>query len=154
MFRGRYVPGGPGFATASVVGVAEQTDPADGPTAGTAQVTFGLRLGAFVVDSILADLFAIIVNGGYHVGGRQNLSTYVAFLLIEIVFVTLAGQTPGMRVAGIAVIRDKGIGRPGIRWVLLRTLLLAVIVPALIVDSAGRAMHDRAAGLRMVRTRG
>jgi uncharacterized RDD family membrane protein YckC len=137
--------------------VADPTNRADSAqTAGqeTGRVTFGLRLGAFVVDSILADLFAIIVNGGYHVGGRQNLSTYVAFLLIEIVFVTLAGQTPGMRVAGIAVVREKGIGRPGIQWVLLRTVLLAVIVPALIVDSAGRGMHDRAAGLRMVRTRG
>jgi uncharacterized RDD family membrane protein YckC len=129
-------------------------DSTEGAESTTQPVTFGLRLGAFVVDSILADLFAIIVNGGYHVGGRQNVSTYVAFLLIEIVFVTLAGQTPGMRVAGIAVIREKGIGRPGIRWVLLRTVLLAVIVPALIVDSAGRGMHDRAAGLRMVRTRG
>jgi uncharacterized RDD family membrane protein YckC len=131
-----------------------QADSAEPAAEATNRVTFGLRLGAFIVDSILADLFAIIVNGGYHVGGRQNLSTYVAFLLIEIVFVTLAGQTPGMRVAGIAVVREKGIGRPSIRWVLLRTVLLAVIVPALIVDSAGRGMHDRAAGLRMVRTRG
>jgi uncharacterized RDD family membrane protein YckC len=139
--------------------VADPTNPAESSAESTAEgtalpVTFGLRLGAFIVDSLVADLFAIIVNGGYHVGGRQNLSTYIAFLLIEIVFVTLAGQTPGMRVAGIAVVREKGIGRPGIPWVLLRTVLLAVIVPALIVDSDGRGMHDRAAGLRMVRTRG
>jgi uncharacterized RDD family membrane protein YckC len=116
-------------------------------------VSFGLRLGAFIVDSIVADLLAVIVNGGYHVGGRQNLSAYLAFLLIEVVFVTLAGQTPGMRVAGFAVVREADLGRPRIQWVLLRTLLLAVIVPALIVDSRGLAMHDRAAGLRMVRTR-
>jgi uncharacterized RDD family membrane protein YckC len=112
-----------------------------------------MRLGAFVIDSIVADLLAVVVNGGYHVGGRQNLSTYLAFLLIEIVFVTLAGQTPGMRVAGFAVVREADYGRPRLQWVLLRTLLLAVIVPALIVNDEGRAMHDRAAGLRMVRTR-
>lgn len=120
---------------------------------GTDAVTFGLRLWAFVVDFVLADLLAIIVNGGYHVGGRQNLLNYLAFLLIEIVFVTMAGQTPGMRMAGIAVVRESDYGRPRLRWVLLRTLLLAVVVPALIVDEHGRAMHDRAAGVRMVRTR-
>jgi uncharacterized RDD family membrane protein YckC len=120
---------------------------------GTDSVTFGLRLWAFVIDIVLADLLAIIVNGGYHVDGRQNLLNYLAFLVIEVVFVTMAGQTPGMRMAGIAVVREADYGRPQLRWVLLRTLLLAVIVPALIVDDQGRAMHDRAAGLRMVRTR-
>jgi uncharacterized RDD family membrane protein YckC len=150
MFPGRYATGVACSRAASVAGVA---DPAN-RTEGTAQpVTFGLRLGAFIVDSIAADLLAIIVNGGYHVGGRQNLSAYLAFLAIEIVFLTLAGQTPGMRVAGFAVVREADFGRPRIQWVLLRTVLLAVIVPALIVNDEGRAMHDRAAGLRMVRTR-
>jgi uncharacterized RDD family membrane protein YckC len=119
----------------------------------SAPVTFGMRLWAFVVDIVIADLLAIIVNGGYHVGGRQNLLNYVAFLLIEIVFVSLAGQTPGMRMAGIAVIRESDGGRPQLPWVLLRTALLAVVVPALFVDSEGRGMHDRAAGVRMIRTR-
>jgi uncharacterized RDD family membrane protein YckC len=150
MFPGGYTTRVTRLRTASVASVAEETNRAES----TAQpVTFGLRLGAFVVDSIAADLLAVIVNGGYHVGGRQNLSTYLAFLAIEIVFVTLAGQTPGMRVAGFAVVRETDLGRPRLQWVLLRTVLLAVIVPALIVNDEGRAMHDRAAGLRMVRTR-
>jgi uncharacterized RDD family membrane protein YckC len=151
MFPGRYTTGLARSRTASVAGVADMTD----RTESTAQpVTFGLRLGAFIIDSIVADLLAVIVNGGYHVGGRQNLSAYLAFLAIEIVFLTLAGQTPGMRVAGFAVVREADFGRPRLQWVLLRTLLLAVIVPALIVNDEGRAMHDRAAGLRMVRSRG
>jgi uncharacterized RDD family membrane protein YckC len=120
---------------------------------GTDPVTFGLRLWAFVIDIVIADLLAIIINGGYHADSRQNLLNYLAFLVIEVVFVTLAGQTPGMRMAGIAVVRESDYGRPRLPWVLVRTLLLAVIVPALIVDENGRAMHDRAAGLRMVRTR-
>jgi uncharacterized RDD family membrane protein YckC len=119
----------------------------------TDAVTFGQRLWAFVIDIVIADLLAIVVNGGYHVGGRQNLLNYLAFLLIEIVFVTMAGQTPGMKMARIAVVRESDYGKPQLRWVLLRTLLLAVIVPALIVDEDGRAMHDRASGLRMVRTK-
>jgi hypothetical protein len=35
----------------------------------------------------------------------------------------------------------------------VRTVLLATILPALIVDATGRAMHDRAAGTVMIRTR-
>jgi uncharacterized RDD family membrane protein YckC len=114
---------------------------------------FGSRLLAFLIDGVLADLLAIIVNGGPHASDRQNLSGYIGFLLIEIVFVTLASQTPGMRVAGIAVVRQDGRGRPFIGWVLLRTLLLALVAPALVIDTNGRAMHDRAAGTVMLRTR-
>jgi uncharacterized RDD family membrane protein YckC len=119
----------------------------------TDAVTFGQRLWAFAIDIVIADLLATIVNGGYHADGRQNLLNYLAFLLIEIVFVTLGGQTPGMRMAKIAVVRESDYGKPQFQWVLLRTLLLAFVVPALIVDQDGRAMHDRASGLRMVRTR-
>lgn len=114
---------------------------------------FGSRLLGFAVDAVLADLLATIADGGYRVGGRQTLLSYVAFLLIEIVFVTVAGQTPGMRVAGIAVLRADGRGRPSLEWVLLRTALLAAVVPAVITDRSGRAMHDRAAGTVMVHTR-
>jgi uncharacterized RDD family membrane protein YckC len=115
--------------------------------------SFGSRVLAFIIDAVLADVLAIIVNGGFHVGDRQNFSSYLAFLLLEVVFVAFAGQTPGMRVVGIAVVRADGQGRATLKWVLLRTLLLAAIVPALFTDGSGRAMHDRAAGTIMVRTR-
>jgi uncharacterized RDD family membrane protein YckC len=116
-------------------------------------VGFGPRVGAFLIDGALADVIAIIVNGGAHANSRQNLSSLIAFLLIEIVFVAFVGQTPGMRIVGIGVARDDGQGRAKLQWVLLRTLLLAAVIPALISDSSGRAMHDRAAGTVMLHTR-
>jgi hypothetical protein len=58
-----------------------------------------------------------------------------------------------MRVAGAAVVRVPDGGRPQPGWVVVRTLLLAAVLPALIVDAEGRAMHDRAAGTVMIRTR-
>jgi uncharacterized RDD family membrane protein YckC len=115
--------------------------------------SFGARILAFIVDGILADLIAIIITGGYHSNDRQSLTSYAAFLLIELAFIALAGQTPGMRVAGIVVIRENGGGRAPLQWVLLRTFLLATLVPALIPDRTGRCMHDRAAGTVMLRTR-
>jgi uncharacterized RDD family membrane protein YckC len=114
---------------------------------------FGSRLIAFAIDAVFANLMAVIFTGGYQRGERQSLLIAVAFLLIELVFVTIAGQTPGMRVAGIGVVRYDGRGRAALRWVALRTLLLATILPAIFTDRSGRAMHDRAAGTVMVRTR-
>lgn len=114
--------------------------------------TFGARLLAFAVDAVLCVLIAVI-SGHRPPSAAYNLIVYVAFLVIEFVFVSLAGQTPGMRVAGIVVARTVDGGRPKVQWVLVRTLLLATLVPALIADASGRAMHDRAAGTSMLRVR-
>ena len=131
------------------------------PEAGPGAVAgIGPRLGAFVIDSAIAVLIAIISIGPpptdpQHPAhdNRYSLVVYLSFLAIELIFVTLAGQTPGMRVAGVAVMNAAEGSRPRLRWVALRTLLLAAVVPALVMDSSGRAMHDRAAGAVMVRTR-
>jgi len=112
----------------------------------------GPRLGAFAIDSVLAIAIAIISTGPPP-GSAYNLVVYAGFLAIELIFLTLAGQTPGMRVAGLVVMTAADGSKPRLRWVALRTLLLAAVVPALIVDGSGRAMHDRAAGTVMVRTR-
>ncbi|MDQ1694860.1 MAG: hypothetical protein QOJ03_213 [Frankiaceae bacterium] len=111
----------------------------------------GARLGAFVIDSLIAVGIAI-VSTGPPPSSRYNLVVYLSFLAIEFVFVSVAGQTPGMRVLRIAVVRFADGGRPRPVWVLVRTLLLAVVLPALVVDTTGRAMHDRAANTMLVRT--
>jgi uncharacterized RDD family membrane protein YckC len=123
------------------------------PESGPGSVAgFGVRLGAFVIDSLIAIVIAI-ASTGPPPGTAYNVVVYAAFLAIELLFVTLAGQTPGMRVAGAAVMTASDGSKPRLRWVALRTLLLAAVVPALINDASGRAMHDRAAGTVMVRTR-
>ena len=121
----------------------------------------GVRLGAFVVDSVIAIAIALAagLRPSQHVAGATqpswsyNFVVYGAFLAVELVFVAVAGQTPGMRVAGLAVMSAGDGSRPRLRWAAVRTLLLAAVVPALITDSSGRAMHDRAAGTVTVRTR-
>ncbi len=148
MFRRCYVPRG------SRASVCAMPAPASPPASRRGTVaSFGSRVLAFVIDGVLADLVAIAALGGFRTGGAQTLLSYLAFLLIELGFVTIAGQTPGMRVAAIAVLRADRQGRPAFKWVLLRTALLATVVPALFNDSSGRAMHDRAAGTVMVYTR-
>jgi len=115
--------------------------------------SLGARLLAFVVDAVLCIVVAIVSGNGPG-SSRYGIVVYVAFLLLELLFVTLAGQTPGMRVAGVVVVRARDNGKPQLRWVALRILLLATVVPALIPErGTGRWLHDRASGLATVRTR-
>jgi uncharacterized RDD family membrane protein YckC len=134
--------------------VAGVSDAGPWPLTGPGRVAgFGVRLGAFVIDAFIANVIAVLIGGGYHRSNLQSTYVLVAFLLIELFFVTFASQTPGMRAFGVAVVRADGQGRPSFGWTALRTLLLATVLPALFTDSTGRAMHDRAAGTVMLRTR-
>lgn len=125
------------------------TDATTGP--GTL-ASFGQRLGAFVVDSILA-IGVAIISGRLPGDDGYGLVVYLAFLAIELLFISTVGQTPGMRVAGIAVVRAADHGRARLGWVIVRTLLVAAVVPALIPDRTGRPMHDRAAATLTLRSR-
>jgi uncharacterized RDD family membrane protein YckC len=75
-------------------------------------------------------------------------------LIVEYAFfIGLFGQTPGMRLAKIACVSIVD-GRPiGIPRALLRGVLLALLVPALIMDRQRRGWHDRAAGSIVVATK-
>jgi uncharacterized RDD family membrane protein YckC len=113
---------------------------------------FGPRLLAFLIDAVVSDLLALF-SGRRPGDPVYGFIVLGAFLAIEFLFVTIAGQTPGMRVVGIAVVRERDKGRAAPGWVLLRTVLLAFLAPALIPDASGRALHDRAAGTSTIHVR-
>lgn len=124
------------------------------PQSGPGSVaSLGARLGAFVVDALVSDLLALLwgFRPGQR-GGGYGLATYVVFLAMELVFVSIVGQTLGMRLLRLRVERIDG-GRQVPWWVAVRTLLLALVVPAVVIDRDGRGLHDRAAGVVLVRTR-
>ena len=125
------------------------------PESGAGSVAgIGTRIVAFLIDSVVANLVAgVVFVAGWNPGALRGWVVYGVFLLIELLFVTFGGQTPGMRVVGIVVVRANDRARATFGWVALRTVLLAFVLPALIVDVSGRAMHDRAAGTVMLRTR-
>jgi uncharacterized RDD family membrane protein YckC len=125
-----------------------QSSPRAGQIAG-----FGPRFLAFVVDGLIANLIGVVADGGFHNSGRHAWIIYVSFLAIELFFVAFAGQTPGMRAVGIGVLRRDRQGRLPFRWALVRTTLLAFVLPAVISDESGLGMHDRAAGSVIIHTR-
>ena len=55
-------------------------------------------------------------------------------------------MTPGMRLTRIRCVRFADGGIIGVPRALLRGVLLALVVPALIMDANLRGLHDRAAG--------
>ncbi|WP_083986405.1 RDD family protein [Frankia sp. EI5c] len=124
--------------------------PVDGPGS---VVGFGPRIIAFIVDGVLANLLVglLYVVGVSAAADIRGLAVFGAFLLEEFVLISVAGQTIGMRLAGIRVIRARDGERQGWVWILARTLLLALLVPAFIWDRDLRGTHDRAAGTVVVR---
>ncbi|MCM3923670.1 RDD family protein [Frankia sp. AiPs1] len=116
-------------------------------------VGFGPRLGAYLIDAVVANLIVgvLYVAGLGSAGDVRGLAIYLVFLLEEFILVSTGGQTIGMRLLGMRVIRLRDRGRQSWPWIGVRTLLLALLVPVLIWDRDQRGLHDRAAGTVVVR---
>lgn len=110
---------------------------------------FGRRLGAVAIDWIGCQLIAygLITGGNLTAAGNWTLGLFVALSLLT---VGTVGFTPGKRILGLRVISESG-GRLGAVRVIVRTLLLALVIPALIWDRDGRGLHDRLARAVQVR---
>ncbi|MFE2170909.1 RDD family protein [Streptomyces sp. NPDC059447] len=112
------------------------------PQEGSGSVArFGRRLGAVALDWVGCQLIAygLITGGNLTAAGNWTLALFVS---LSILTVGTVGSTPGKRLLGLRVVSENG-GRLGIGRVILRTLLLAVVIPALIWDRDGRGLHDR-----------
>jgi hypothetical protein len=130
----------------TVVGVTQQAPAGagsgSGDGTGIAPVPLGRRFSALLIDWLLC-LFASAPLGGF----KDNPWVTPATLLVEYTFfLGLFGQTPGMYLARMRVVRSGTGGPIGIPRALLRGLLLLLVVPALILDRQQRGLHDRAAG--------
>src|SRR5215469_2107299 len=106
----------------------------------------GRRFGALVVDWILCLLVASLYANPRVVAWPPVLALVLEYGF----FIGLFSQTPGMYVTRVRCV-GYADGRPiGIPRALLRGALLALLIPALIMDSDRRGLHDRAAGSIMV----
>jgi uncharacterized RDD family membrane protein YckC len=123
---------------ASVPGTAEAVD-----TAG-----FGRRFLGLLIDWGLCTLVASLFVADLRANPWPQLGVFV---LVHAFFVGLFGQTPGMwltRIRCVSIIDGGAIGLPR---AILRAILLALVIPAVISDGDGRGLHDRAARSIMVR---
>jgi uncharacterized RDD family membrane protein YckC len=118
--------------------------PADGPGS---LASFGSRVGAFCVDALGSALVAGVFTAP-ELPGNWALAVFAG---ITVLTLAALGQTPGMRLLGLRLAHP----RPGERlapWrAVVRTALLCLLVPALLVDADGRGLHDKLTDTAVVR---
>jgi uncharacterized RDD family membrane protein YckC len=120
------------------------------PEEGVASVApVGRRIAAFAVDA----LGSALVAGLFTLPDPPGNVSLLVFFVVYVLFTSLLGQTPGMYVTGLRVVRIDTRGPLGIVRALIRTVLLCLLIPALIWDRDNRGLHDKASAAVVVRAR-
>jgi uncharacterized RDD family membrane protein YckC len=126
--------------------------PRDGPGS---LASFSARLGAFGLDIVASALIAGLLNVWVqHPTPVQRQGAAIVVLTVEqLLLVALSGQTLGMRLLEVKVLRLKDLTRPpGMVWSAVRTLVLMLTFGlAGFFTKNGRGLHDLAAGSVVVR---
>lgn len=115
---------------------------------------FGRRFGALALDWLVSTAVALLLVGsaGY-LSNDASLATLGVFATEVALFTWLMGASFGQRVLGLAVVRTNG-SRLSLGRAVLRTLLLCLVIPAVVMDSYGRGLHDRAVDSVVIRAPG
>ena len=146
-----WLPGSPGDVAAGHPGERLGL-----PAAGVDSVAgFGRRLAALFVDWLLAYGIAALLSGPDALSD-PNLSWAVLgiWYLLTAVPVAVFGASAGMTVLGIRVASVGGASAViGVPRALLRTAMIALVLPPIFRDEDGRGWHDRATHTVVVRTR-
>jgi uncharacterized RDD family membrane protein YckC len=91
-------------------------------------------------------LLSVLVSTSFADPRADGWPPVVVLIGVYTIFVGLFGQTPGMAVARLRCVSVVDGGAIGVLRALLRGVLLALIIPAVIMDADRRGLHDRAAG--------
>ncbi|MGQ5586530.1 RDD family protein [Micrococcus sp. EWR3.9.1] len=109
--------------------------PEHGPTS---MATAARRAVALVIDWFLA------LGVSWLLFDSDAIATLLVFAAMHVLGLTLLATTVGKAVSRIQVVRVGG--RPaGLPRILLRTALLCLVLPAVVVGPDGRGMHDKLA---------
>jgi uncharacterized RDD family membrane protein YckC len=119
---------------------------ADGPGS---LATFQSRTLAFLVDVVGSALVAGLFTAP-DLPGNWSLAAFAAITVLTLV---AFGQTPGMRLLGLRLAHPRAGQRLAPWRAVVRTALLCLLVPALVVDADGRGLHDRLTDTAVVRDR-
>ncbi|MEU7902251.1 RDD family protein [Actinoplanes sp. NPDC049118] len=102
----------------------------------------GRRFAALLIDWALC-----LVIASFYADPRVIAwPPVVLLILFNALFIGPFGQTPGMALARLRCVSAADGGAIGVLMGLVRGVLLALLVPAVIMDDNRRGLHDRAAG--------
>ncbi|ANJ27082.1 RDD family protein [Agromyces aureus] len=119
--------------------------PDDGPNS---VGRIGRRIAAIAIDWGVAILIALLFAP--YSSLLHSWVTLGIFVLMQIVFIPTIGGSVGHRLMGLRILPISG-GWVGLWRPIVRTVLLAIVVPALVWDSDQRGFHDKVAGTVLVR---
>lgn len=123
------------------------------PAAGHFSVAgVGRRIGGVCLDWLLAYLLVLLVAGVEAIG-TPELSWWVlgTWYVITALTVAILGATPGHLALGMRVARTDMAQHVGVPRALLRTAMIAVVLPVFFLDPDSRGWHDRASTTVVVR---
>ncbi len=119
------------------------------PETGSGSVSgTGRRLGAIMVDWLLCTLIVVALIRPPQ--WQVEYWTLLIFAIQDLLLTGLTGVTIGKRLLSIRVVRLDG-RLVGLQWAALRTLLLLLVLPAVLMDRDRRGLHDRASNTVVVR---
>ncbi len=125
------------------------------PETGTRSVgRIGRRIAAIAID------WAIAVGATMLVSGRDYFSLTSApsgqfgilgvFVILQVVSIMVIGGSLGHRLCGMHLVTVRGT-HPGLWRPIVRSLLLAIVLPAIVWDSDQRGFHDKISGTMLLR---
>ncbi|WP_134324444.1 RDD family protein [Cumulibacter soli] len=120
------------------------------PRTGMASVaTIGSRVGALVIDCLLAGAITWVFTAPEFPRNWSLLSLFLIYTLTTAFF----GRTPGMTMVGIGLASEFEGQRLGLVKAAIRTVLLMLLIPGILMDQNRRGLHDKAAGTVVVNAR-
>ncbi|MBF4560866.1 RDD family protein [Microbacterium sp. VKM Ac-2870] len=125
------------------------------PAAGVGSIArVGRRFGALAIDlataTIIAYAFFPMIDDVTGFRNANPLASNIIFLAVQVIFIPTVGGSPGHRLLGMRLVRLDG-GWTGLWRPTVRTLLLALIIPAVVWDADQRGLHDKLAGTVLIR---
>ncbi|MFA7323166.1 MAG: RDD family protein [Candidatus Nanopelagicales bacterium] len=113
--------------------------------------SLGRRAGAITIDWFASSFVALLIFPGTQWGHANAALPLEIVFYVEITVLTwLFASSFGQRLLGVRVVAMDG-SRLVLWRVAVRTALICLVIPAVIFDSQGRGLHDRAVGSVVLR---
>lgn len=115
------------------------------PESGSRSVArLGRRIAAIAIDWGIA----VAISAAFF--SYDSIATLLIFVALQVLFTVVINASLGHAVLGMRVVPMAG-GLLGVWRPIVRALLIALVIPALLFDDNHRGLHDRAAGTILLR---
>ncbi|KAA0083615.1 RDD family protein [Mycolicibacterium sp. P9-64] len=123
------------------------------PKTGTRSLArMGRRIGALLIDWFIAyGLAALGMTFGLVSMTTLSTAVLVVWFVLGVLSVRLFGFTPGQLACGLLVVPVDGREHVGIGRAVVRGLLIALVIPAVVTDADLRGLQDRLTNTAVVR---